>query len=265
MPVHENLRLRHPVRFRQLQVLRTETLTPHMRRIVVGGKELQGFHSAAPDDHVKLFFPNAQGRIVTPEMGPDGPRYPQGVQPSPSRDYTPRAYDAARGELVLDFVLHGDGVASGWAAAAAPGDTLVVGGPRGSFVVADDYDALVLLGDETALPAIARWLEELDGRTRAQAFIEIAGAEDRQALPVREGIEVTWLERDGLDPASSTLLEDALHALALPAGETFFWIATESRRARAMRKTLEQRPGVDADSIRATGYWKAGAEDGVQD
>lgn len=260
MSLHENLKLRHTVRFRRLQVLRTETLTPHMRRIVVGGEELDGFHSAAPDDHVKLFFPNAEGRIVTPEMGPDGPRYPQGVQPSPARDYTPRVHDAERGELTLDFVLHGDGVASAWAAAAQPGDTLVVGGPRASFVVADDYDTLAMFGDETALPAIARWLEELDPMVQARAFIEIADAGERQPLSPAPGVEVTWLERNGTDASTSTLLEDALRDFAAPLGETFYWIACESRRARTLRKLLEERPEVDSDSIRATGYWKAGPE-----
>src|ERR1044072_7703184 len=112
MTEHVHQRLRHPVPLRELQGLRSEAVTPHMRRIVLSGAALAGFHSAAPDDHVKLFFPNAEGAFVTPTMTAEGPRWPEGALPSPSRDYTPRWHDAEAGELAIDFVLHGEGVAS---------------------------------------------------------------------------------------------------------------------------------------------------------
>ncbi len=261
MATHDNHRIQHPVRRRTLQVLRTEALTPHMRRIVLGGPELEGFHSGAPDDHIKLFFANAEGQVVTPAMTPDGPRLPEGALPSPMRDYTPRHHDAAAGELTIDFVLHGEGPASGWAGAARPGDTLVMGGPRGSFVVAGDYDRYVLLGDETALPAIGRWLEEMPASRQAEVFIEIAGPDERQDLRSVAHARVHWLERGATPAADSTRLEEALRTLAPAEGDTFYWIAAESRRARTMRKFVEDTLGVDKDSIRATGYWKAGPEE----
>lgn len=261
MTTHDNRLLRHEIRRRELQVLRTEEVTPHMRRIVLGGEQLQGFHSASPDDHIKLFFPNADGVIVTPTMTPQGPQLPEGVAPSPMRDYTPRRHDAGAGELALDFVLHGHGVASGWAANARPGDTLTIAGPRGSFVVADDYDQYVLIGDETALPAIGRWLEEMPEGTQAQVFVEIADVRERQALESAADVRIHWLERNGVDAAGSTLLEDALRDFEPDDGDTFYWIAAESRRARMMRKFVEGHLQVDAHSIRATGYWKAGADE----
>ena len=239
MSLHENRTLRLTPRFRQLQVLRSERLTPHMQRIVVGGAELEGFESPGPDDHVKLFFPNAQGAFVLPELTAQGPRYPDGLVPSPSRDYTPRLHDAAAGELVLDFVLHGHGVASGWALRAQPGDALVVAGPRGSFQVADDYDAYVLIGDETALPAIARRLAELPEHAQAEVLVEIPEEADRQPLPSAAQVRVSWLEFE------------------VPDGDAFYWIALESRRARAMRQFFTGHLQVPADWIRATGYWKA--------
>ena len=116
MAVHENKLLRHTVKFRPLQVLRTEEISPCMRRVIVGGPALEGFDSPSPDDHVKLFFPNADGQFVVPTMTPEGPRYPEGQQPSPARDYTPRWWDLEANELAIDFVMHGDGVASRWAA-----------------------------------------------------------------------------------------------------------------------------------------------------
>lgn len=261
MSLHENRLIHLTPRFRQLQVLHSERLTPNMQRIVLGGTELEGFESPAPDDHVKLFFPNAEGVFVLPELTAAGPRYPEGQVPSPARDYTPRHHDAAAGELVLDFVLHGHGVAAAWAVNAQAGDALVVAGPRGSHLIADDYDAYVLIGDETALPAIARRLAELPEHAQAEVLIEIPEEGDRQPLPSAAQVRVSWLERNGFDAANSTLLEDALVDFEVPDGDAFYWIALESRRARMMRKFIEGHLQVPKDWIRATGYWKASPDE----
>ncbi|WP_313052470.1 siderophore-interacting protein [Stenotrophomonas cyclobalanopsidis] len=257
MTQHENSRLRLDVRFRHLTVLRTETVTPHMRRVVLGGADLAGFDSPGPDDHIKLFFPNSSGEMVLPVMTAEGPRYPEGKELSVARDYTPRWWDNEAGELAIDFVLHDQGIAGPWAERAQPGDTLSIGGPRGSFVVADDYDAYVLIGDETALPAIARWLDVLPDGAEVQAYIEVSDEDERQDLPQYENVRIHWLERNGFPAASSTLLEDMLTDFEAPDGDTFYWIATESRRARMMRKFIEGHLGVPRDWIRSTGYWKA--------
>ncbi len=257
---HDNRRVRHDLRFRMLTVLRSETVSPHMRRIVLGGEDLAGFASPAPDDHVRLFFANAEGRFVLPTMTPEGPRHPQGALPSPARDYTPRAFDAQAGELAIDFVLHGEGVAGEWARHARPGDVLGVGGPRGSHLVAEDYAHLLLVGDETALPAIARWLEEMPAHWTADVFVEIPEQADRQPLAVREGVDLRWLERNGVPAAASALLEESLRDWEPPEGDTYAWIACESRRARLMRKFVQGHLGIAAADIRATGYWKAGPD-----
>jgi NADPH-dependent ferric siderophore reductase len=259
MNKHESRRVMHEVRFRRLEVLHVERLTPHMQRIVLGGAQLEGFHSGAPDDHVKLFFPNDAGELVFPTRGPNGIEFPPGADPSPMRDYTPRHHDAARGELTIDFVLHGDGPASNWAASAKAGDALGAGGPRGSFVVADDFDHYVLVADETGLPAIGRWLEEMPASAFATVLVEIPDASDRQMLFTEATCGVQWLERDGADGAASTLLEDALRRLSVR-GDAFYWIAAESRRARNMRLFLAGR-GVPKEWVRATGYWKADGTD----
>ncbi|HKR75998.1 MAG TPA: siderophore-interacting protein [Rhodanobacter sp.] len=261
MALHAHQRLRHDVVLRTLEVLRIERLTPHMQRVTLGGPELRGFHSAAPDDHVKLFFPNRSGELVLPTPGPNGLEFPVGHEPSPMRDYTPRRHDAARGELVIDFVLHGDGPASNWAARAVPGQRLGAGGPRGSFMVAGDFDRYVLVGDETALPAIGRWLEEMPAGTRVTALVELPEAADHQLLHSRADVEIRWLERNGDAATDSNRLEHSLDELPAIEGDSFYWIAAESRRARAMRQWLDQR-GVPKDWIKATGYWKAGADDG---
>lgn len=235
-----------------------------MQRIVLGGTELDGFTSGSPDDHVKLFFPNAAGEIVQPVIGTNGPEFPPGRDYSPMRDYTPRHYDASRNELTIDFVLHGDGPASLWAEQAAAGQVIGAGGPRGSFVIAGDYAHYVLVGDETALPAIGRWLAEMPASASADVLVELPDVNDRQTLPSPPGVNIQWLPRHGASADTSDLLEQALQQLPVPAGDTFYWIATESRRARSIRIWLSEHRHVAKDDMKAKGYWKAdgGPEDG---
>jgi NADPH-dependent ferric siderophore reductase len=168
-------RVRHETKMRLLQVREVSRLTPKMVRIVVGGEALAGFVSAAHDDHVKLFFPQpGQDKPVLPTPTPNGPVYPDGAARPAARDYTPRRYDAVANTLTIDFVLHGEGPATSWAAQARPGQFLGVGGPRGSFIVPDDFDWYLFVGDETAVPAIGRRLEELPAGTRVIAVVEVA-------------------------------------------------------------------------------------------
>lgn len=99
------------------------------------------------------------------------------------RDYTPRHFDAARRELTLDFILHDAGPATAWAQQVKIGDQLGIGGPRGSQVVADVFDWYLLLGDETAMPAIGRRLEELSDDVRAIVLIEVDDEQDALRSP----------------------------------------------------------------------------------
>ena len=255
MSLHQSRQIRHSTVFRRVQVHQVIDLGPHMRRIVVAGAELEGFHSASPDDHIKVFFPNPEGDYVTPTMGPVGPVHPEGHTPSPMRDYTPRLHDPAAGTLAIDFVLHGEGPASDWARQARAGDAFAFGGPRGSFLPAQDFDHYVLVGDETALPAIGRWLEEMPEGRQATVLIEVPEAADRQALATRADATIVWLPRDGTPAHASQRLEQALEEV-MPQGDTFWWIACESRRARSMRKFLEGQRQVPKDWIRSTGYWR---------
>lgn len=265
MTRHEHRMVRHTIVRRTIEVLSVKRITPHMQRIVFGGDELRGFVSAAPDDHVKLIFPNANGELVFPILGPNGPEFPPGAVPSAMRDYTPRDYDATRNELIVDFVIHGDGPASTWAEQAAPGQRIGVGGPRGSFVIAEDFDYYVLIGDETALPAIGRRLDEMHAGARVLVLAEVPEVADRQPLGSQAQFKVHWLERDGIDGASSDLLERALRELPDWPGDTFYWIAAESRRVRAMRKYLAEERGVPKEWLRATGYWQADGTDDEED
>lgn len=255
---HEITKVRHEIVMRALQVRAAVNVTPHMRRITLAGPDLAGFHSPSPDDHVKLFFPLPGRETTRPELPVAGDKAPKRVEGlSKPRDYTPRRYDPKAGTLDIDFVLHGDGPASTWAAHAAPGHWLVMGGPKGSRIVPDDFDNYVLVGDETGLPSIGRRLEEMPQGRRAIAIVEAAGAAERQTFKTRADLREVWVFRDGAPAGAGTRLLDALRELDFPAGDTFVWVAAESRIVRGIRQHLEER-GHNEDWTRASGYWKLG-------
>lgn len=167
-------RVRHDLKLRLLSVVAVDQITPHARRVTLGGAQLHGFTSLGFDDHVKLFIP-VEGQVFAtlPEIGPSGPAFDL-RRPAPAmRDYTPHSFDPVGGTLQLDFALHDAGPATLWARRAQPGDRVIIGGPRGSFVVGIGFDWHLLVGDETALPAIRRRLAQLPAGSRAAVFIKI--------------------------------------------------------------------------------------------
>jgi NADPH-dependent ferric siderophore reductase len=209
-----------------------DTPSPHFRSVTFTGAALEGFISASFDDHIK-FILGASG--ANPVM----------------RDYTPRRYDAAAGELTIEFALHGDGPAASWAAQAAPGQQATIAGPRGSFVIPVDYEWHVLIGDDTALPAVARRLEELPANVRALVILQVPES-DRRSLPSAAQVSLQWVDDD------AALLE-AARRLELPAGEGYAWCAGEAGAMSALRRVLVEEKGHDRHAIRAAAYWKRGA------
>ncbi|WP_045235079.1 siderophore-interacting protein [Deinococcus pimensis] len=248
----------HPVQLRLLTVRHVTDLTPRLRRVTLTGSALVGFESLGADDHVKLFLPGPDEREPTlPVMTPDGPRLPDGVTPPARRDYTPRAYRPDVQELDIDVVLHGSGPGATWAANVRPGDRVGVGGPRGSTIVRYDFDWYLLGGDESALPSVARRLEELPAGTRAIVLLEVQDATDELPLVSRADVIVWWLHRGSAEPGTTSLLLDAVEALNLPEGEGFVWFGAESAAAAALRGHLEAR-GQPRVWTRVVGYWKRG-------
>jgi NADPH-dependent ferric siderophore reductase len=156
----------------------------------------------------------------------------------------------------VDFVLHGDGPAAGWAAAARPGALLGVAG--GGSLGHRPAEVLLLAADETALPAVARILAEADPATRGTALLEVAGAEEEQEVPAPPGVVVRWLHRGTTAPGESTLLAEAVAALPRPAGDVFAWVGAESAAVRAIRADLRSRWGLTRSEHHAIGYWRRG-------
>ncbi len=236
---HAIRRVRHETRRRALTVTSATAITPRMQRIELAG-DLAGFASLGADDHIKLFFADGAGGQVM-------------------RDFTPRAFDVAAGTLTIDFALHEAGPATSWAASAKPGDGLEIGGPRGSAVVPDDFDWYWLIGDETALPAIGRFVEGLRADVPVLTAVAIADAGERQQFATRADWTGLWAERSGGGDDASAL-QALLDAHPLPAGDGFVFIAAESSVARALRARLTER-GQPKAFIKAAGYWKRGEAD----
>ena len=238
---HGIIRVRHETRRRVLTVASRELLTPRMLRLGFASPELHDFVSASHDDHIKLFFPSRDGG-----------------EPA-RRDFTPRRFDTANNTLVIDFALHEAGPATQWAATARIGDTLEIGGPRGSSVVPDDFDWYLLIGDETALPAIGRRVEELRAGVPVTTFV-IGGAGAAQHFDTRAAWTPLWIARHAaFDDAE--LLHAALADHPLPDGEGFVWIAAEASVARHLRGYLVEERGHPRAWVKAAGYWKRGQAD----
>ncbi len=232
-PARRVERVRHEAKRRALTVQRVERLTPHVVSVVFHGESLADFVTASFDDHVKLILDDGAGEPVR-------------------RDYTPRAFNHAARTLTIEFALHGDGPAAHWAAQAAPGQQVLVGGPRGSMVIPVDYDWHLLVGDDTALPAIARRLESLPAGVRAIVVCDVADPADRRALASAATVEVQWVD-------GAAALVAAVRALELPTDEGYAWCAGEASTVATLRRVLVDEKGHPREAIRAAAYWKRGA------
>jgi NADPH-dependent ferric siderophore reductase len=284
-----------------------ERVSPSFVRITFSGADLADFGTPGRvlDQRIKLVFP-APGASV-PRLAPSDNWYSAWLALPDDERGAMRTYSIREllvtdegTRLVVDFVLHlapgSTGPASRWADAAAEGDELLVIGPRrgrkedgGIEYAPGDARAILLAGDETAAPAIARILEDVDRDTQGVAFIEVP--EDADILPIATppGVEVRWLPRAGdahgtrLIPAVLDHLGAAAPAViadvdtedplwetptfsslgeAVAAGanhaDRYFWIAGESGVVTTLRRHLVKDLGVDRSQVAFMGYWRHG-------
>lgn len=249
-----------PTILRELRVVRVADVTATTRRVTLAGDQLAEFAvaggTAAPfrsegfDDHVKLLVPlEGTDRPPLPIQGPDRLEWGAAGGRPVAKDYTPRRFDSVAGELDLDFVLHEGGFAAGWARRTQPGDPAWIVGPTRSLLLPTGVDRLLVAADETALPAVARLLDEWSGGVTADIVIEVASPAGIQDLPARDGVSVRWVH--GADAWVQTIRE-----LPWPEGSTFCWVAGESRAVRDVRRFLADERAVPRDCLDATGYWR---------
>lgn len=255
-------RVRYPVVVRTLSVSQIKRLSPNYVRIRLTGTDLKGFVSAGFDDHIKLFFAEKGNEFVKPSVGEGGVSFPEGSVKPAARDYTPHYYNAEQGYLEVDFVLHEEGPAGRWAKGAQEGDELTIAGPRGSMVIPKAYDWHLLVGDETAFPAISRRLTELPESVIPLVILELMEPELVHYLPHHPLANTQVVTRS---PHAQLLLQ-ALAELQLPNGVGYAWAAAESSVVKMVREVLTQTHGLSPDQVKASSYWrsdKANFDDGV--
>jgi NADPH-dependent ferric siderophore reductase len=254
-----------------LEVARTEQLTPHLIRVVLGGS---GFDTFTPNE-----FTDAYVKIVFVSDGIDVGALPQPLtldsfktlpveQQPPVRTYTVRRVDPERREISIDFVVHGDhGVAGPWAAAAEPGQPAYLMGPSGAYAPDPAADWHLLAGDEAAVPAISTALEALPDNAIGKAFIEVGGPDDEIPLKKPDGVEVRWIYRGGRadlvpeDQAGNNapLIAAVKEADWLP-GQVQVFIHGEAQTVmHNLRPYIRKERGVEAKwAASISGYWRRG-------
>lgn len=239
-------RVRNELRFRELTVLRVERIGQAFQRIVLGGEALDGFVSQGFDDHTKLFFPQAGSVFTPPEVTDEGINWGEGVRPA-TRDYTP-LYDAERHELAYDFYIHDGGIASRWALEANIGDKLVIGGPRGSLVVPEDYAWQLYVCDESGMPALRRrllGLRQLPVTPQVTAIVTIAEASYKDYLADLDGFNIEWVV--GHNPA---FVAERLAQVKVPSEDYFIWLTGEGGVVKSLLARLRSRVSISNWCVR---------------
>lgn len=250
-----------------LTVLRREQLSPHMVRIVAGGPGFEGYvNNDFVDRYVKIAFP--QPGIAYPEpldLWTVRETMPREQWPH-TRTYTVRWVDEMAGELAIDFVIHGDeGLAGPWAAAAQPGDGLVITGPGGGYNPDPAADWYLFAGDESALPAISAVIESLPRHARGLAFLEVDNDADIQAIAAPDGVELRWLLRRGAPAGTSEALVGAVRDAAWPEGRVQVFAHGERGYMKGLRDVFYAQRGLDRAQVSLSGYWAQGrVEDDFQ-
>lgn len=246
-----------------LEVVAKTWVTPGLVRVTLGGDGFDDFPDRPETDkYVKLYFPPA-GSDLRPPYDLAELRATLPIEQLPSmRTYTVRHVDAAARTLDIEFVVHGDdGLAGPWAAQAEPGDALTMSSPGGGYSPASDVDAIVLIGDESAFPAIASALEAAPADTHILAVLEARSPEHRIDVPAT-GMHTVWVDEDHAAPGAR--LVDAVRDLEWPAGRVQVFAHGEREAMKALRPVLAER-GVARADLSLSAYWAHGrTEDAFQ-
>jgi NADPH-dependent ferric siderophore reductase len=252
------------------EVARTEQLSPHFVRVVLGGS---GFDTFVPNDYTDAYC-----KIVFVRDDVDVAALPQpltldcfGALPAELqplvRTYTVRWADAARREIAIDFVVHGEhGVAGPWALSAQPGQRAFLMGPSGAYAPDPAADWHLLAGDESALPAIGAALAALPADAVAKVFVEVAGPDDEIELASPADTDVQWIYRggradlvgDGRAGDNAPLIAAVKEMLWLP-GQVHVFVHGEAQAVmHNLRPYIRKERGVDAKWASISGYWRRG-------
>lgn len=241
-----------PPPFRAVAVVATEPLGPRMMRVVVGGEELAGLGQPEPASSIRVVIPWPGDEFELPEWTGNEFLLADGRRPA-LRTFTPVTFDAEEREMTFDIVRHPGGAISTWAETAEPGDPVAVSGPGRSEVIDPEASRAIVVGDETAIPAIRQLIETTPASTALDITIELTTADAELPLPDRDGCEVRWSVLDPADPPGTTMLPPVAAAEIGP--DDRVWAAGEAAGVQRIRKHLASRD-VPRQHTTVRGYWK---------
>ena len=251
---------REPPRFRRVEVRRVEPASPRLIRITLAGPDLEGLTVEEPAASVRLLLPASDAELlVMPRWNGNEFLLPDGRRPT-IRTFTPRRLDREIPELDIEAVIHGDGVASRWAAAAEPGTPAAISGPGRGYAIDRETPAFLLAGDETAIPAISQLLEALPADTPTQVHIEVSRADARLALPDHPRASVSWHDLPPGAPPGDALVAAVRIADLSPGARV--WAAGEAAAMQRIRRHLFEERSWPRDRTTVRGYWKHGRAGG---
>jgi NADPH-dependent ferric siderophore reductase len=244
------------------EVVSTQQLGSHLVRVVLGGPGLETFTpTGCSDEYLNCFFLPPAATYSVPFTDDQVRDLPREQRPFPRR-ITVRRWDAARRELTLDIAVHGDaGHAGRWALRASPGDRLQVRGPAGSYRPDPAADSYLLVGDESALPAIAASAEAVPEGRPVVAVVEVEDAAGEIPLSSPGVLDVRWVHRASSSGDPDELLAEAVAALPTTAGVVSAFVHGEAAVTRAVRRVLLSRRIVSEDLLSCSPYWRRGLDD----
>lgn len=240
-----------------VQVKQIDDLSPHLRRITLFSDALRHYPAPCVAAHIKLFLPQSgQRQPVLPTLTEKGPVWPEGAVRPIVRTYTVRNLRAGEGEIDIEFAMHdGSCPALDFARSAQPGDWIGLSNPGGPKPMLPPAQRYYLVGDGSALPAIAALLEDMPEHTTGQAFIRVAVREDCLALKKPAGLQISWFV--GSIETSEKLIA-AFIASSLPVEDSHFWLAGENRLVVELRRYLRREKACRRQQLYAIPYWHEG-------
>ncbi|MER5733331.1 siderophore-interacting protein [Streptomyces sp. NPDC002138] len=244
------------------EVVRTERLSAHMVRVILGGEGLAARFTVGDftDHYVKILFAPEDVTYAEPwDLEAIRATHPREHWPR-QRAYTVRHWDPAHSELTIDFVVHGDeGLAGPWAARVKPGETVRFLGPGGAYGPDPTADWHLLAGDESALPAIGTTMEHMPVGAEVIALVEVSGPDDEQKVATPDGITPIWIHR-GERPVGAALVE-AVTSFQFPPGRVQAFVHGEAGFVKELRRHLRTERGIPAKQLSISGYWRLGETD----
>ncbi|ALC30051.1 MULTISPECIES: siderophore-interacting protein [unclassified Streptomyces] len=246
-----------------LEVRRCQPVSPGFTAVTLGGPGIRHLVPGGPDQAVRLFFPReGQTEVRMPTASNEAwmaqvMLMPKSVRPW-VRNLTIRSLRPAEQELDIEFALHGDSPMTSWVRRVRPGDRAGIFDLGSMYRPPEHARGRLLVGDESALPAILSILDSDPSPPPTEVFVEVARAHDIRSLPVPPGVRVHWLSRDGEDLRPGVRALQAVGDTGLPEGLLYAWVAGESRLATSVRRHLVNDRGVPKRNVSFYGYWRLG-------